>query len=223
MIANPFYLARSGLLRELQEFFPELTGEILDVGCGTKPYRAFIPATRYVGLDIDNPETRRRGFADLFYDGTSFPLGDASFDGVLCSQVFEHVFRPRDFLAEIHRVLRPGGRLLLTVPFIWDEHEKPVDFGRYSSFGLRAVLTEAGFEVVASRKSLADARALFQLWNAYVYKVSRSRHRALNALVTVGCMAPVTLLGLTLGRLLPRCDDLFLDNVVLARKRGSLP
>jgi SAM-dependent methyltransferase len=219
---NPFYLARGGLLSGLKEFFPELKGEVLDVGCGTKPYRAFIPAARYVGLDLDTPDARRRGTADLFYDGKVFPFGDGSFDGILCSQVFEHVFTPQKFLTEIHRVLRPGGCLLLSVPFVWDEHEQPADFGRYSSFGLRAVLAEAGFEIVVARKSLPDARTLFQLVNAYLYKITRTRHRVLNALATLLFMAPVNVLGLTLGRLLPRNDDLFLDNIVFARKRGPV-
>lgn len=222
VVLNPFYLARCGLLDGMKEFFPELRGEVLDVGCGTKPYRAFIPAARYVGLDLDTPEARRRGTADQFYDGGAFPFGDGSFDAVLCSQVFEHVFTPRKFLAEIHRVLRPGGRLLLSVPFIWDEHEQPADFGRYSSFGLRAVLSEAGLETIAARKSLPDARALFQLWNAYLYKVTRSRHRALNALATLIFMAPINVVGLTFGRLLPRNEDLFLDNIVLTRKRETI-
>lgn len=222
VVLNPFYLARAGLLGGLKDFFPELKGEVLDVGCGTKPYRHLIPATRYVGLDVDTPEARRRGGADVFYDGKVFPFSDGGFDAVLCSQVFEHVFTPQKFLAEIHRVLRPGGRLLLSVPFVWDEHEQPADFGRYSSFGLRAVLIEAGFEIVEARKSLPDARALFQLWNAYLYKVTRTRHRVLNALATLVFMAPVNVVGLTLGRLLPRNEDLFLDNIVLARKRGAV-
>lgn len=219
-LVNPFYFARRGLRQGLAEFFPHLSGEVLDVGCGRKPYRAFIPATRYVGLEIDTPRTRTVGVADAFYDGRTFPFSNGTFDAVLCSQVFEHVFTPVEFLAEIHRVLRPGGRLVLTVPFVWDEHEQPHDFARYSSFGLRAVLERAGFAVEAHRKSLADSRVLFQLWNAYVFKLTQTRRRSVNLLATLVLMAPVNLAGIVLGAVLPRNPDLYLDNIVLAAKRA---
>lgn len=218
VFVNPFYFARRGLLTGLREFFPLLTGDVLDVGCGSKPYREFIPAARYVGLEVDTPRTRASFAADAYYDGRTLPFPDASFDAVLCSQVFEHVFMPPEFLAEIRRVLRPGGRLLLTVPFVWDEHEQPHDFARYSSFGLRAQLERAGFVIEAQRKSTTDSRVLFQLWNAYLYKVTRSSSRVLNWLAMLLLMAPVNLLGVVLGRLLPSNPDLYLDNLVLARK-----
>lgn len=218
-LVNPFYFARRGLLAGLKEFFPALQGDVLDVGCGQKPYRAFIPATRYVGMEIEpGPGAEAPRSADVYYDGRTFPFPAASFDAVICSQVFEHVFTPHEFLTEIRRVLRPGGRLLLTVPFVWDEHEQPRDYGRYSSFGLRAVLEHGGFEVVASRKSIADSRVLFQLWNAYLFKITRTRRRSINLAVTLVLMAPVNLAGLVAGRLLPANPDLYLDNIVLARK-----
>jgi len=217
-LVNPFYIARKELLRSVQGCLSELRGEVLDVGCGHQCYRRYLGATRYVGLDLDTPEARALGVAEVYYDGGVFPLPDASFDAVLCSQVFEHVFTPGAFLAEIRRVLRPGGRLVLTVPFVWDEHEQPRDFGRYTSFGLRAVLEQAGLEVISLRKSVADSRALFQLANAYLYKVTHSRSEALNHLAAVGVMAPVNLAGLVLGGLLPANPDFYLDNIVVARK-----
>lgn len=217
-LVNPFYFARLGLLAGLKVFFPRLTGEVLDVGCGSKPYRAFIPASRYVGLEFDTPRARSSFSADAYYDGRTFPFSAASFDAVLCSQVFEHVFTPAGFLREIHRVLRPGGCLLLSVPFTWDEHEQPHDFARYSSFGLRSLLQEAGFVVEAQHKSVADCRVLFQLLNAYLYKITHSRYRFLNWLAMLGLMAPINLVGLLLGRLLPANPDLYLDNIILVRK-----
>jgi len=221
LFCTPFYHARRGLLENLRVFFPELGGEVLDVGCGRQPYRRFLRATRYVGLDVDTPVTRALRKADLFYDGRRIPFAAASFDAVLCSQVLEHVFAPEEFLAEIRRVLRPGGRLVLTVPFVWDEHEQPADFARYSSFGLRALLERNGFEVVAQRKSVADARAVTQLAAAWVYKVTRSRWRPLNWSVQLALIAPLNLAGAVAGAVLPHNEDLYLDNVVLARRRGD--
>ena len=65
--------------------------------------------------------------ADRSYDGKTFPFSDGEFDAVLTSEVLEHVFNPDEFLSEINRVLRDDGVLLLTVPFVWDEHEQPFD------------------------------------------------------------------------------------------------
>lgn len=219
-LVNPFYFARRGLLDGLREFFPRLRGEVLDVGCGTKPYRGLIPAVNYVGLEIDSPIARELSMAEVFYDGKKFPFNDGCFDGVFCSQVFEHVFSPDTFLREIHRVLRPGGCLLMTVPFAWDEHEQPYDYARYSTFGLRELLKQSGFEVEFQRKTMADARVLFQLTNAYVFKITRTKRRSVNLLATLLLMAPVNLLGMLAGLILPSNPDLFLDQIVFARKKA---
>ena len=220
-LINPFYFARRGLLAGLKEFFPKIGGAVLDVGCGSKPYRGFLSATSYVGMEFDTPRTRAEFSADVYYDGKTFPFPGETFDSVLCSQVFEHVFTPAEFLLEINRVLRPGGYLLLAVPFVWDEHEQPHDFARYSSFGLRALLSSAGFEVEMQRKSVADARVLFQLLNAYLFKITWTRSRTLNLLAMLLLMAPVNLLGILFGFILPVNADLYLDNIVLARKKTA--
>lgn len=219
VLINPFYFARRGLLRELGRHFPRLTGDVLDVGCGNKPYRELVPAARYVGLDVDTPFTRRVAAADVFYDGRTFPLPDAAFDGVLCSQVLEHVFAPEDFLGEIARVLRPGGTLVLAVPFLWDEHEQPHDFGRYSSFGLRALLERNGFEVLEQTKSVADFGAVAQLASAWVFKLVQTRSKWVNLATQLALIAPINLAGVVIRALTPRSEDFYLDNVVLARRR----
>lgn len=220
---NPFCFARRGLLLGLGEFFPQLQGRVLDVGCGQKPYQSLVPALEYVGVDIESEVTRRLRAADVFYDGRRLPFGDRSFDGVLCSQVLEHVFTPAEFLQEIHRVLRPGGVLLLATPFAWDEHEQPHDFARYSSFGLKALLERHGFEVTVQRKTCADFRAVVQLASGALYKVTRTRHRGLNLLVQLALIAPVNALGGLLALILPRNEDFYLDNIVLARRRTDSP
>jgi SAM-dependent methyltransferase len=222
LLVNPFWHARRGLHAGLAEFFPSLSGRVLDVGCGRKPYRALVPAAEYIGADINSEVTRRLGVADVIYEGSRLPFDDGGFDGVLCSQVLEHSFEPDAFVREIHRVLRPGGTLVLATPFAWDEHEQPYDFGRYSSFGLKALLERNGFEVVAQRKTCADFRAITQLWSGFLYKITRSRYRLLNAISQVLLIAPVNLMGGVLALILPRNDDLYLDNLVLARRSEGL-
>jgi len=137
---------------------------------------------------------------------------------VVCNQVFEHIFEPEAFLREIGRVLKNQGRLLLTVPFVWDEHEQPRDFGRYSSFGLRALLSRNGFEVLELRKTVDDIRVIFQMLNAYIFKKTCVRNPYLSLLLTLILIAPFNLAGTVLSWLTPSNGDLYLDNVVLARK-----
>ncbi|MBN9410992.1 MAG: class I SAM-dependent methyltransferase [Burkholderiales bacterium] len=221
VLVNPFFLARLTLWRHMQRFGGSMRGKLLDVGCGSQPYRQLFHGAQYVGLDIDTPTTRARGLADVFYDGLAFPVPDADFECVLCSQVLEHVFTPDDFLSEIYRVMQPGGRLLLTVPFVWDEHEQPYDFARYSSFGLRALLERNGFRVIEQHKLMADASMFFQLAIAYLWKVIPGRSVPRNVLVTLILAAPLSLLGLLASALLPQNPDLFLDQLVLAEKPAS--
>lgn len=218
LFLNPFYLARRGLWRAIAAAAGSLRGRLLDVGCGSKPYRRLFHVETYVGLDIDSEASRRRGVADALYDGKRFPFEDGSFDAILCNQVLEHVFNPNEFLDEIRRVLAPGGRMLLTVPFVWDEHEQPWDYARYSSFGLRALLERHGLRVIEQHKLLDDASVLFQLLNAYLFKVTRTPWVVLNLATNAVLMAPVSLLGLAAGWLLPRNPDLFLDQLVIAER-----
>lgn len=218
IFVNPFYFARSGLRDAMTEFAPMLSGRLLDVGCGTKPYRSLFAVDAYIGLDIDSETSHKRGGADYLYDGNTFPFADASFDSILCNQVLEHVFNPDEFLGEIVRVLKPGGKLLLTVPFVWDEHEQPYDYARYSSFGLRALLEKQGLKVLQHKKLGADASILFQLANAYLFKITQGLPRSFKLLLTSSVMAFINVLGLFARRLLPNNPDLFLDHVVLAEK-----
>jgi SAM-dependent methyltransferase len=220
IVCTPFYFARRGLAAALRPRLGELRGEVLDVGCGRKPYEGWTRATRYVGVDVDDAVTRALGRADVFYDGRTLPFAEASFDAVICSQVLEHVFEPEAFLRELRRVVRPGGQLVLTVPFVWDEHEQPVDFARYSSFGLRALLERTGWTVETLEKTAPDLRTPVQLLAGWIFKVTRTRLRLLNLAVQLLLIAPVNVLGAVLAAGLPGNPDLYLDNVVVARRAG---
>jgi SAM-dependent methyltransferase len=218
LFLNPFYHSRRGLRIAIRCLAPQMRGNVLDVGCGRKPYQDLFRVTEYVGLEIDTPENRANKSADFYYDGASFPFDTGIYDGAICNQVLEHVFIPDQFLSEIRRVLKPGGKLLLTVPFVWDEHEKPHDYARYTSFGLKSLLRRNGFEMLEHRKINADIRVLFQLTNAYLYKVLWTRWSVVNLLICTILMAPFNILGLVFCKLLPENPDLYLDQVVLVRK-----
>jgi len=218
ILINPYYFSRKELARHLTELAPNITGKVLDAGCGNKPYASLYRAKQYIGLEIDTESSRLAGQADHFYDGHEFPFGDEVFDALVTNQVLEHVQNPEEFLGEISRVLKVGGLLLLSAPFIWDEHEQPNDYTRYSSFGIRDILIRHGFEVIEHRKTLDDIRVVFQLFNAYLSKTLHTDLMLVNIFMTLIFIAPVNIAGEIISWFTPRNADLYLDNIVLAKK-----
>ncbi len=219
LFLNPFYFARAELYRFIKQIAPKLHGSILDVGCGSKPYKTLFDFTEYVGLEIDTPENRRRNSADVFYDGHTIPFNNDYFDSVVCSQVLEHVFNPDEFIIEIHRIIKPNGLLLLCVPFVWDEHEHPFDYARYSSFGLKSLLKKNGFEVIEQYKTLADIRIVFQVLNAYWYKTILKKNNRFRLALIFMITSMLNVIGIILWKIFPNNNDLYLDNIVLCKKR----
>jgi len=219
LLVNPFYMARKGLMIGLTSQLSQLSGKLLYVGCGKKPYKKLCTGvSEYIGLEIDTPVNRDKKQADYFYDGKSFPFLSDQFDSIFTSQVLEHVFNPKEFLSEINRVLKTNGKIVVTVPFVWDEHEQPYDFARYSSFGLKSLLEEHGFEIIDHKKSGTGFETIAQLLNAYIYKVSVRHSKLLMAIFQLTLMAPINCIGLILSKILPRNEDLYLDNIILAEK-----
>lgn len=216
---NPAFLPRRALWRAMTEAAPLIHGRLLDVGCGSKPYRKLFPQVEdYLGLELDTPENRLNKQADLYYDGNHFPLANASCDALLCNQVLEHVFRQDAFLEEMMRVLRPGGILILTVPFLWPEHEQPHDCLRYTSFGLRNRLELVGLSIERQEKLTRGGGAICALLADRLNTLLRPAPRLLRLLGRAGLVAPLSLLGWLLAATAPADSELYLDNFVICRK-----
>lgn len=215
---NPFFIIRRGLYRGVKMYSSHFSGKMLDFGCGSKPYKSLFDVEEYIGLDIEEKgHSHAREQIDVYYDGQAIPFDDETFDGVFSSEVFEHIFNLEDMLNEIHRVTKKKGLLLITVPFVWDEHEVPFDYARYSSFGIKALLERNGFEVIKSTKSNGYVTTIFQMWNAYLYQHCL-RVLPLQILLTPFLVMPFTLLGIVLSLILPRSKQFFHNNIVLAKK-----
>ncbi len=216
---NPFYFVRKELYKNISLLGKQIGGKVLDIGCGSKPYQKLFTNTKeYVGMEFNSPENRKRSSADIFYDSKHFPFENETFNSVIFTQVLEHIFNPDEFLSEVNRVLKKDGCILLTAPFIWDEHEQPHDYARYSSFGLKHILLKHGFKIVESYKTLEDIRVIFQIINCYIYKIIPLKNYRFRLCFYVLFISPFTILGLFLSLILPKNKDLYMDNIILAKK-----
>ncbi|MFQ5460397.1 MAG: methyltransferase domain-containing protein [Anaerolineae bacterium] len=126
-------------------------GRLLDLGCGKVPlygvYRDLVEDCFCVDWDSTSHPSRH---VDLTTDlNRGLPLPDGAFDTVLATDVFEHIATPRTLWADAARVLAPGGKLLVGVPFLYWIHEQPHDYFRYTEFALRRFCDQAGLEIVA--------------------------------------------------------------------------
>jgi SAM-dependent methyltransferase len=139
----------------------ESGARVLDVGAGGAPYRELFAAQTYT--TADHAATLHGGDVDIVAPADALPLADGTFDAVLCTQVLEHVPHPLAVLRELKRVLVPGGRLIATVPFVWEEHEQPHDFFRYTRYGIGHLLGEAGFDQLDVRARTDCFTTLAQL------------------------------------------------------------
>ncbi len=119
---------------------------VLDAGAGDCRYRPLFDQHRYESADFAQ---LAKTYGDLTYvcDLREIPVEAERFDAVICTQVLAHLSEPIEALKEMRRVLKPGGRLLVTAPFFFQENEVPHDYYRYTKFGLRFLAEKAGLAV----------------------------------------------------------------------------
>jgi SAM-dependent methyltransferase len=221
-IGFPGYFGRHRLLEGISRHVGNLKGVMLDFGCGSKPYKSLFNVTRYVGLDFENPgHPHTEEQIDFFYDGKKIPFEDDYFDSVFTSEVFEHVFNLQEILPEINRVMKKGALILVTCPFAISEHEVPIDFARYSSYGLKHIMQKNGFEIVVQEKLGNSIEVITQLRLAYL-EMHITPH--LKKIPLVGSLfelltsAMLNLWAKGAGRILPQGKELYLNNLILCRK-----
>ena len=221
ILVNPFFFIRRGLFRRLKTHAPKLQGILLDFGCGRKPYRNLFHVDQYIGVDIEQSgHSHENSLIDVFYDGKTIPFNDSYFDSVLCSEVLEHVFEIDAVLKEINRVMKKNGKILVTVPFVWNDHEVPYDFGRYSTFGISHLLEKHGFEIMLIEKSTNFVETICQLWMLYLYQTLKTKSVALNSIFNMVIIFPFAVLGVIASSILPRRNDLYHNSVILAIKKN---
>lgn len=125
---------------------------LLDAGAGEGNYKRYFAAQRYCGLDLGVGD-RQWNYSrlDVVGDLSALPFRDSAFDACLNVVTLEHVKDPALVIREIARTLAPGGRLLLIVPFEWEEHQQPHDYFRFTRYSLSYLLDRAELKAVSIR------------------------------------------------------------------------
>jgi SAM-dependent methyltransferase len=141
---------RRAILNALKKQLPNFHGTLLDIGCGQMPYKPILLSSpsrvsTYVGLDLRDGQYARFGPFDLVWDGLHIPLEDNSIDCAIATEIFEQCQDPEIVMRETKRVLKAGGILFFTVPFLWPIHDPPMDQYRFTPYALERQLRNSGF------------------------------------------------------------------------------
>lgn len=189
-------------VRFLKPELARMHGRVIDVGCGEMPFRGFLPPdARYTGIDIpaavEFGMPRNPGIVD--FDGLHIPFPDASFDHALCTEVLEHAGDPAALIAEMLRVLRPGGTLAVTVPFSARVHHAPHDHHRFTSYRLAEMF--AGFGEVAVSERGDDLAVIANKLIVVCMRFVRPSAAMLWRLPLLVLLGPATLAALGIAHL----------------------
>jgi SAM-dependent methyltransferase len=219
LLFNPHYLVRRGIYKGLEKYSEFITDKTLDFGCGSKPYEhIFTHSSSYIGIDVEvSGHDHEKSKIDVLFDGINIPFPDNTYSSVICSEVLEHIFEPDVVLQQINRVMKPGGYIILTVPFAFPEHEIPYDYSRYSSYGIKYLLEKNNFEVIQNDKINSSITTIGVLINSYfasyIPKIKILKH--ILAIISFGSVNTISLL---LEFLMPQDKTLYTNNIILARK-----
>ncbi|MFI5251988.1 MAG: class I SAM-dependent methyltransferase [Bacteroidota bacterium] len=143
------YLSVRPIIRWLQDTAVGYAkGVFLDFGCGNKPYYPIFKSSieKYIGADVT--QNLDQSVDILIGDDGILPLDNESVETVLSTQVLEHVKEPQRYLQELSRVLKPGGKLILTCPQSYMLHEEPYDYYRYTRYGVEYLLKKYQLQIL---------------------------------------------------------------------------
>ena len=211
------WLSTRDLKRDLRRILPTLTGRVLDLGCGSQPYRALLTAASgYVGADVEF----RDGLDAVLTPGEPLPFRDASFDAIVCTQVLEHVKDLGHTLSEMARVLRPGGMLVVSVPFIFQVHGAPHDYRRFSEHGIASLLRGFSIETISRHGGVGSAVTIL-LFNCMDFRLGMTPLGWCVKVLTMPAWVVLSFVANMVALLVDRLDttQLFYHNLLVAARR----
>jgi len=179
---HPHYIHYYFLTRDIHEAIKEYArGNFLDLGCGNKPYELMYKSVteKQTGCDIIQSDKNR---VDIICPATDLAFEKNQFDSILCSQVLEHVYDHPKMMHEIFRVLKPGGHIILTVPFAWELHEEPYDYYRFTKHALKELFQTTGFDIDYIKPNGGKWAAIYQLRNNMLYQSFHKKKSFINKL-----------------------------------------
>lgn len=218
---NPYYINRKSLYSEICIFAKNVKiGEsVLDVGCGIKPYRDLFVTDNYVGIDIEGGgHSDEAKIVDTFYNGKQIPFPDGQFNHIVCTQVLEHAEDPQVLVAEFTRVLKPHGRVFISMPFIYPEHEIPYDYRRFTRFEHQRILESNGFSQINIKQTTGFWGTFGQLFVIYIFESITFRASVLKMLLSVFVFGPIQIVSLVLDFMFRKSGPT-MDYIVVATKK----
>jgi len=154
LVPSSLYKRLDPFEAEIQKFVRAVAVEtfpgrrVLDAGAGECRFKPLFAHTRYVGIDFAQGDPSwDYSKVDIIGRLEELPFPDCSFDHVLSIVVLEHTPEPGRVIEEFHRVLKPGGMVHVIVPHMWEEHQRPYDFFRFTSSGIRFLLEVTGIRI----------------------------------------------------------------------------
>lgn len=185
--------------RQIPMGLENATGLVLDIGAADRWIAAHLPeTTSYVALDY--PATGNEFYnarPDIFADACHLPVANGCVDSVVCLEVIEHVPDAALAVKEIARVLKPGGRAWISMPFLYPVHNEPFDFQRYTEFGLRRDMARAELEVVDLHRSGHAIRAAGLVMSLAIAGGVDTRRGTLKALLLPVAVIAIFLTNMT--------------------------
>lgn len=215
------WLANHKILAALERARGHVRGELLDMGCGRKPFAPLFAGriTRYWGTDLSVSPYLGSARLDAYARAEAQPFRDGSFDTVMGLSMLTYLPEPIRMVREAHRVLKPGGVLLLEFTQMVPLHDEPYDFFRFTRYGAQYLLEQAGFEPL-------EFIPIGGLWARVGLTMIAGLNRVNRGPTRVLTEIPVRILYAAIQLLCELLDRLFFDprevlsHLVIARRRA---
>lgn len=235
-ILHPQYIAKRVEYEAIKKARKYANGKLLDIGCGTMPYRRDMLefVKEYIGLDYPKTKKMYPGAPkpDILGDAKNLPLDSATFDTVLMLQVLEHIDNPELAIKEASRVLKTGGIIIISVPFLYPVHDAPYDYFRFTEYALKSFLKKFNLKILhfssdgAFLEFLLQSLIIFLLKRAKEAFCKKKLIYTIYAIVLIICVLPITFITNLLTIICEPVNKLFtkfsnsfpLNYTIVARK-----